>query len=109
MKITHTDGKVTETDKLPDVDAMILEKSEEFRNLCLDTKRQFVLLVDYKGGENGKSLSFWNLKMKDTDTENPESMNKAYNNFFDIINNFISGFTKGYLFLGRRANNEKEN
>ena len=46
MKIEYLDGKIVDTDKLPDSDAMILEKSEELWQLCVNRGRQMFLTVN---------------------------------------------------------------
>ena len=60
MIITHTDGVEVDTDKLPDIDAQILEKTEELRKLCESTNRLFLLHVDVRG--NKQMTVFWNYK-----------------------------------------------
>ena len=49
MKIKHISGEEVDTDKLPDMEAMVIEKVEEFRLFCLDNKIPFLLFVDPKG------------------------------------------------------------
>lgn len=51
MKITHTDGTTVDTDTLPDMEAMVLEKVEEFRKFCCEHQIPFFMLIDPKGGE----------------------------------------------------------
>jgi hypothetical protein len=61
MKIKHINGLEVDTDKLPDMEAMAIEKVEEFRLFCLDNKIPFLLFVDPKGAAKiGDFLSFWN-------------------------------------------------
>ena len=49
MKITHITGETVDTDALPDTEAMVLEKVEEFRLFCLKNKVPFLMFVDPKG------------------------------------------------------------
>jgi hypothetical protein len=60
MIIKHIDGSEVDTDKLSDIDAQILEKTEELRKLCVSANRIFLLQIPIK--ENQKLTSFWNLK-----------------------------------------------
>lgn len=60
MIIKHQTGEI-DTNKLSDITAMILEKSEELRKLCIDNKRQCAILVDASGTRNGKFTCHWNL------------------------------------------------
>jgi hypothetical protein len=61
MKIKHINGEELDTDKLPDIEAMAIEKIEEFRIFCTENKIPFLLFVDIKGTARiGDFLSFWN-------------------------------------------------
>lgn len=59
MKIEHINSEVTDTDKLPDIDAQILELSEQLRQICEANHRPVILLVDPSG--YSKYSSFWNV------------------------------------------------
>ena len=61
MKITHITGETLDTDALPDTEAMVLEKVEEFRLFCLKNKVPFIMFVDPKGTESTHFISFWNF------------------------------------------------
>jgi len=98
MLIKHVPGlsssEVTDTDKLSDIEAMIMEKSEELRKLCFDSHRQCFILVDPKGLQNGLAASFWNFRIKDVNLEDDEQRNKDFNNMLSCINQsvlFLSG------------------
>lgn len=90
----------TDTDKLSDIEAMILEKSEELRQLCFDAQRQMVIVVDAKGLENGTGMKFWNMKMKNMagddlqQMENNEDKNKAIFNLFRMLHGFTMGISQ---------------
>jgi hypothetical protein len=61
MKIKHISGEEVDTDKLPDTEAMVIEKVEEFRIFCTENKIPFLLFIDPKGAAKiGDFLSFWN-------------------------------------------------
>jgi hypothetical protein len=74
MIIKHIDGTEVDTDKLPDIDAQIIEKTEELRRLCESSNRIFLLHIDTRG--NKKLTSFWNLK--NGSNPNPEMMNESF-------------------------------
>lgn len=112
MIIEHVPGShvnATDTDKLPDVEAMILEKAEELRKLCFDTSRQVVIIVDAKGIEDGGGIHFWSFKLRsqkvqDTDTNSQPLMDKediarSYQNLFRMINNFGGRMSNGHVGL----------
>ena len=66
MIIKHIDGTEVDTDKLPDIDAQIFEKTEELRMLCESANRLFLLQI--ATNQNQKLASFWNFK----DGPNPD-------------------------------------
>jgi hypothetical protein len=111
MIIKHTnvsDEKITDTDRLSDVEAMILEKAEELRKLCFDTSRQAIIIVDAKGRENGGGYQFWNLKLKSEelkDVKEKEYINnddlevkkRAFENILQMANQFTLVLTNFVL------------
>ena len=63
MKIEHKDGNVTDTDKLTDIDSMLIEKAQELKSVSAQANKQLFLLI-----ECTKTVGvFWNLTGKDTD------------------------------------------
>ena len=74
MIIKHIDGSEVDTDKLSDIDAQILEKTEELRKLCESANRIFLLQIDTKG--NQRLTSFWNYKS--TPEINKEMLSMAF-------------------------------
>ena len=66
MKITHIDGSSTDTDTLPDTEAMVLEKVEEFRKFCFENSIPFLMFISQKGLAD-KYTCIWNHKSRDTD------------------------------------------
>ena len=107
MKLNHVDGEVTDTDKLPDIQALILEKAEELRVLCCNERIQLLLLVDIKHPEiiEDKKFacvsSFWNIKTKEWDSNPEKEFPMAIDKFFIIVNKFIHTFSKGTLHITR--------
>lgn len=67
MKIEQRNGIVIDTDKIADVDAMILEKSEDLYQLCSKYKRQMFLVVNGKAISNGKVDCFFTHLTRDAD------------------------------------------
>ena len=114
MKINHIDGEVTDTDKLSDIQALILEKSEELRVLCCNEKIQMLLLVDIKKSvmvDDKKFAcvsSFWNIKTKEWDNNPEKEFPRAYQKFFYIVNEFIRSLSNGRLHISNiEENGEK--
>jgi hypothetical protein len=108
MIIKHTpDAKTpeTDTDKLPDVEAMIMEKSEELRDLCFKSCRQMLLVVDAKGTGEGGGCQFWNMKMATPEMKDipdgtkmvndTEEKNRAYTNILSMADQFVGSLTQG--------------
>ncbi len=103
--VPQADHPETDTDKLADVEAMILEKSEELRKLCFDTSRQMILVVDVRGSEDGRGFQFWNMKMKSKEMQDipdgekikndSEEKNRAYQNILSLADQFVGGLTQG--------------
>jgi hypothetical protein len=76
MKIKHINGLEVDTDKLPDMEAMAIEKVEEFRLFCLDNKIPFLLFVDPKGtAKVGDFLSFWNYSNRSIEYKQGDPIN----------------------------------
>jgi hypothetical protein len=76
MKIKHINGLEVDTDKLPDMEAMAIEKVEEFRLFCLDNKIPFLLFVDPKGtAKVGDFLSFWNYSNRSIEYKQGDAIN----------------------------------
>jgi hypothetical protein len=105
--VPHSEKHVTDTDKLADVEAMILEKAEELRKLCFETSRQAIILVDAKGMENGGGYQFWNMKLKSPELKdvkdgeqiksNTDEKNRAYDNILQMANQFTMTLTSGQV------------
>lgn len=93
MIITHIDGTVVDTDKLPDISAQIFEKTEELRKLCEAANRPFLLFIDTKG--NKKFTSFWNFKSG----PNPDSemINESFGRLSHAAHGFFMSCSNGNL------------
>lgn len=103
MKIKHSGISTiseTDTDKLPDVDALIIEKSEELRLLCTTAKRQCLILVDANGKEDGSAHSFWNIQLKTGEPKtNAIDFARSANNMLTMINSYVYTFTNGQYII----------
>lgn len=99
MKITHITGETLDTDTLPDTEAMVLEKVEEFRKFCLDNKVPFVIFIDPKGLEVNNYLSFWNFANRVNNYDGDGKGAKAVNMLpvLKTINSFIYKISNGEL------------
>ena len=101
MKITHIDGSSTDTDTLPDTEAMVLEKVEEFRLFCLENKVPFLMFIDPKGTEQNNFISFWNFADRVNNYEGDGKQTVGVNivPILKTINAFIFNVTQGQLYL----------
>lgn len=93
MKIEHVNGEVTETDKLPDVEAMILEKVNELWLLCDKAERQLFLVVDQKGAFDGRGMTFYSIRNKGKDVLNMEQNQKCLSNLLSMISSSVKFLT----------------
>jgi hypothetical protein len=95
MIIKHVDGTEIDTDKLPDIDAQIFEKTEELRKLCESANRIFLLQIDTKGGQ--RLTSFWNYK---SGTEiNEEMLSMAFAKIAKATHNYFMSCSNGNIGL----------
>ena len=95
MIIKHIDGTEVDTDKLPDIDAQILEKTEELRKLCESANRIFLLQIDTKGKQ--QLTSFWNFKSGTELTD--EMMNKSFAKIAKATHNYFMSCSNGTIGL----------
>ena len=113
MIVKHITGNETDTDKLPDVEAMILEKAEELRKICFDNNRQCVILTDSKGMRNGGFTSFWNLKEAEAIVDgngkwDPKQHQDSFNHILWGVNVFVLGLTNGAVTLRQNTPSPNE-
>ena len=107
MKIKHISGEILDTDSLPDTEAMVLEKVEQFRQFCLDNKVPFIMFIDPKGTESNHYLAFWNFANR-VNNYNQETVEKGEKRMVDlvpvlsVINNFVYGLSGGEVYLTKR-------
>ena len=99
MKIKHINGLEVDTDKLPDMEAMVLEKVEQFRQFCLDNKVPFIIFIDPKGMESSPFISFWNFANRINNYEVGENEQKKVNMLpiWKALDNFIYHSSAGDL------------
>ena len=101
MKITHIDGSSTDTDILPDTEAMVLEKVEEFRLFCLKNKVPFLMFVNSKGLDDPNFLAFWSFADRVNNYEGDGKQTVGVNivPILKTINAFVFNATQGQLYL----------
>ena len=105
MKITHIDGSSTDTDTLPDTEATVLEKVEEFRKFCLENKVPFLMFIDPKGTEQNNFISFWNFanRVNNYSGNGEERVGVNVLPVLKTINSFVSHVSDGQLYLAQTA------
>lgn len=101
MKITHIDGSSTDTDILPDTEAMVLEKVEEFRLFCLKNKVPFLMFVNSKGLDDPNFLAFWSFADRVNNYEGDGKQTVGVNivPILKTINAFVFNATQGEVYL----------
>jgi hypothetical protein len=103
MEITHANGKSVDTDKLPDVDALLMEGSKALHELFAKYNRQLFLIGEMKSTEDksaSNGCSFFHLCSKET-SEDPEAMQKAVGAYYGRIDGYIRGMSNHSLGIGR--------
>lgn len=103
MKITHIDGSSTDTDILPDTEAMVLEKVEEFRKFCLKNKVPFLMFVNSKGLADSDYMAFWSFADRVNNYEGDGKAQEGFDLFpiLKTINSFVFSATQGELYLAQ--------
>lgn len=93
MKIEHINAECTDTDKLPDIDAQILEMSEQLRKLCEENQRPFAMIISPNGNE--RFLAFWNIMGKTNISEKGIDIGAM----LACLNNLVENMTRGGMSL----------
>ena len=103
MKITHITGETVDTDALPDTEAMVLEKVEEFRLFCLKNKVPFLMFVDPKGVNDSDYIAFWSFANRVNNYEGDGKQTVGVNivPILKTINAFVFNATQGQLYLAQ--------
>ena len=102
MKIEHVTGTSIDTDTLPDVDAILMEKSKELHDLFAKYNRQLFLTGEMKATQNNTSRSgcvFYHMGSPEL-KNNPEELNIAIHTFFARLDGHIRGVSAGGLGIG---------
>jgi len=88
MKISHYDGSVSDTDKMNDVDALLVEKMKELHELHVKYGKQVVIL-SASGGKYGSC----HFHMIDEDKKHTEEAKNAFDSFMNRLDWFVLTFT----------------
>ena len=103
MKFKHVDGRTVDTDKLPDVDALLMEESKKLYEQFLKYNRQLFLVGEMKGEEDTTAINgcaFFNPGTSCL-TKDPEAMQKTAGIYYGRIDRCIRGMSKNTLGIGR--------
>lgn len=103
MEITHVTGKTVDTDKLPDVDALLMEASKELHSLFAKYNRQLFLVGEMKSTEDKTATngcSFFHLGAPELQKD-PEAMQKAAGMYYGRLDGYIRGMSNHTLGIGR--------
>lgn len=94
MKIKMNNGEI-DTDKMTDIDAVIMELAEQLRVFCKENNRQCFITVDAMSKE-GTGAFAWNLFKKST-PENQELLHEDIQLFFERIDYAVGKISGGKL------------
>ena len=103
MKLEHVNGKTVDTDKLPDVDAILMEASKELHALFAKYNRQLFLVGEMKSMEDKSAAcgcSFFHLGAPGIEKD-PEALQKAAGMYYGRIDGYIRGMSNHALGIGR--------
>ena len=99
MKIVHTDGSETDTDKLTDVDSLLMEESKKLFDLYKKYQRQVCIIGEVR---EYTGCSFYNIVAKKDEIENketPDISRKASARFYYSIDKFVRQISKNTMCL----------
>ena len=85
-------NKLIDTDKLSDISALIMEKSEELLMFCRNNGKQCFLLVE--SGANPRADTFINMK-KDSLRQNPNATLEEYQRLLTDLSDSIYYLSNG--------------
>ena len=105
----NNDPKITDTDKLGDVPAALLEAAETFRRECLKYKRQFFLVVNTNDNQSGNGHVFWSFASEHATPPNGDDTNPSltprtltpqeYQMFYSLISQGVMGISGNRMWL----------
>jgi len=103
VKITHITGETLDTDALPDTEAMVLEKVEEFRLFCLKNKVPFLMFIDSKGVNDSDYIAFWSFanRVNNYEGDGKEQKPVSLVPVLKTINSFVYSLSQGELYLAQ--------
>lgn len=107
MEINHINGTGVDTDKLSDVDAILMEESAKLHKLFSKYDRQLTLIGEMKSTEGTSSedgCSFFHIAKSDDDEL---TIQKRFDRFVKRMDRFIRKFTHGSLFIAQYPPTEK--
>lgn len=106
MEIKHCGGTSVETDKLPDVDALLMEESKKLHGLFKQYNRQLFLVGEMKAKEQMPSIRgcvFFHImpeSPEDPKKVDPEMYGKASGVYWGRVDGYIRGMTNHKLGIG---------
>lgn len=102
MEINHLTGGGVDTDKLNDVDALLMEESAKLHKLFAQYNRQLFLIGEMKATKDTSAeegCAFFHVDNKMSDDVSVVA--KSFNRFVGRIDGFLRTFTRGQLFIAQ--------
>ena len=103
MKIEHTAGTSVDTDKLPDVDATLMEESQKLHALFAKYNRQMFLvgeMIAREGMTATNGCVFFHVA-PETASKDPDAFSKAINTYYGRIDGYVRSMSNNTLGIGR--------
>ena len=89
MQIEHTSGDITNTDKLTDADALLMETSQNLHELFCRYNRQLLIVGEMRVCEGGTGGIFFSISPKGTAKKNPEKYRHSAAQFMDRLDTCV--------------------
>jgi hypothetical protein len=105
MEIKHVNGKSVETDKLPDVDAILMEESQKLHAIFKKYNRQLFLVGEMKSREDSKTINgcvFFHVMPEDPEGKpvDPQAYQKASGYYWGRVDGYVRSMTNHRLGIG---------
>jgi|FAXJ01.1.fsa_nt_gi hypothetical protein len=103
MKIEHINGNTVDTDKLPDVDALLMEASKVLHEQFSRYNRQLFLVGEMKSTEDKSARNdcvFFHVGVPGSEKQ-PEEFNKAIGRYYGRIDRYVRMMSDQSLGIGR--------
>jgi hypothetical protein len=102
MKITHVDGTSTDTDKLSDIDAHLLEECNKLYELFAKYNKQCCVVAEIRNPHAPLGTSMTSMFFHIANADAPvEVINKKFGEYMVRLDNHVKMMSRGRLFIAQ--------